>query len=127
LLVVVGKPLIRWWAGQAAVPSMALLAAMTIWAVISGCMTVESCLLAAVNRTRAQGVLSLIAAAVNLGLSILLVQRIGAVGVISGTIFSYLLVLVVPQSLLVKSVLREDSSAGTSPSSQLPAASALRV
>jgi len=127
LLLAVGKPLIRWWAGQAAVPSMALLAAMAIWAVISGCMTVESCLLAAVNRTRAQGVLSLIAAAVNLGLSILLVQRIGAVGVISGTICSYLLVLVVPQSLLVKSVLREDSSAGTSPSSQLPAASALRV
>ncbi len=47
-------------------PSTALLAAMALWAVISGCMTVESCLLAAVNRTREQGVLSIIAAAVNL-------------------------------------------------------------
>ena len=93
---------------QTAVPSIVLLAAMALWAVISGCMTVESCLLAAVSRTREQGILSLIAASVNLALSIFLVQRIGAVGVISGTILSYLLVLVVPQSLLVRSVLREN-------------------
>ena len=106
LLIVAGKTMIRWWAGPAAVPSSALLAAMALWAVISGFMTVESCLLAAVNRTREQGVLSMIAAAVNLGLSIVLVQRIGSVGVIAGTILSYLLVLVVPQSLIVRSVLR---------------------
>ena len=31
LLVAVGKPVIPWWAGEAAVPSMALLAAMAIW------------------------------------------------------------------------------------------------
>jgi O-antigen/teichoic acid export membrane protein len=74
--------------------------------VIGGLMTVESCLLAAVNRTREQGVLSMVAAAVNLALSVVLVQRIGSVGVIAGTILSYLLVLVVPQSLIVRSVLR---------------------
>lgn len=86
-------------------PSHALLAAMGLWAVISGCMTTESCLLAAVNRTREQGVLSVLGAAVNLGLSIFLVQRVGAVGVIGATILSYLLVLVGPQTLLVRDVL----------------------
>jgi O-antigen/teichoic acid export membrane protein len=106
VFMVTGKFLIRWWAGAAAVPSSALLAAMALWAVISGFMSVESCLLAAVNRTREQGVLSIVAAAVNLGLSIVLVQRIGSVGVIAGTILSYVLVLVVPQSLIVRSVLR---------------------
>ena len=90
-------------------------------------MTVESCLLAAVSRTREQGMLSLIAAAVNLGLSILLVQRIGAVGVISGTILSYLLVLVVPQSLIVRSVLRANSVVSEQQSGRLPATTALRV
>ena len=84
-----------------------LLAAMATWAVISGCMTAESCLLAAVGRTCVQGLLSVIAAAVNLAISIVLVQRIGAVGVITGTILSYLFVLVVPQSLIVRNVLRE--------------------
>ena len=106
IFVAAGKPLIRWWAGEAATPSTALLAAMALWAIISGCMTVESCLLAAVDRTREQGVLSIVAAIVNLALSIVLVQRIGAVGVITGTILSYLLVLVVPQSLIVRDVLR---------------------
>ena len=72
-LVVFGKPVIRWWAGEAAVPSTMLLAAMALWAVISGCMTAESCLLAAVGRTRLQGVLSIIAAFVNLVLSVVLV------------------------------------------------------
>ncbi|HEY4933206.1 MAG TPA: lipopolysaccharide biosynthesis protein [Terriglobales bacterium] len=114
LLIAAGKTVIRWWAGAAAVPSTALLTTMSLWAVISGFMTAESCLLAAVNRTREQGVLSMLAAAVNLGLSIVLVQRIGSVGVIAGTILSYMLVLVVPQSLIVRDVLRtlltEDNS-----------------
>ena len=124
LLVAVGRPLVRWWVGEAAVPSRALLAAMALWAVISGCMTVESCLLAAVGRTHQQGVLSVVAAAVNLGLSIVLVQRIGAVGVISGTILSYLLVLVVPQSLMVRAVLSEPVATDRErTSSQSPVAS----
>ncbi len=106
MFMVAGKTAIRWWAGATAVPSSALLAAMALWSVISGFMTVESCLLAAVNRTREQGVLSMVAAGVNLALSIALVQRIGSVGVIAGTILSYLLVLVVPQSMIVRSVLR---------------------
>jgi O-antigen/teichoic acid export membrane protein len=106
VLVLAGQALVRWWAGSTAVPSRTLLAAMAVWAVISGCMTVESCLLAGTNRTHEQGVLSIAAALVNLGLSIFLVQRIGAVGVILGTILSYLLVLVVPQSLLVRRALR---------------------
>ena len=106
MFLTAGKHLIRWWAGQAAVPSTALLVAMALWATIGGCMTVESCLLAAVDRTREQGVLSIVAAAVNLALSIVLVQRIGAVGVITGTILSYLTVVVVPQSLIVRNVFR---------------------
>ena len=42
-------------------------------------------------------------------LSIVLVQHIGSTGVIAGTILSYLLVLVVPQSMIVRSVLRTTS------------------
>jgi O-antigen/teichoic acid export membrane protein len=113
ILIAVGKTVIRWWAGAAAVPSSALLAAMAVWAVISGFMTVESCLLAAVNRIRMQGVLSVVAAGVNLALSVALVQRIGAVGVIAGTILSYLLVLVVPQSLIVRRALEHPEPKST--------------
>lgn len=106
LLLTFGQTVIRWWAGAAAVPSLSLLGAMSLWAIISGTMTVESCLLAGVNRTRQQGVLSVVAAVLNLAVSVMLVQRIGAVGVIAGTILSYLIVLVVPQSLMVRRVLK---------------------
>jgi O-antigen/teichoic acid export membrane protein len=123
IILAAGKTLIRWWAGAAAVPSSELLGAMALWAVIGGFMTVESCLLAAVNRTREQGVLSMIAAALNLGLSIVLVQRIGSVGVIAGTILSYLLVLVVPQSLIVRRVLRTSLKEDSSGSFEFPVSS----
>src|SRR3974390_728600 len=63
VLLTCGRTLIRIWAGPAAVPTVTLMAAMVLWSVISGAMTVESCLLAAVNRTREQGVLSMVAAA----------------------------------------------------------------
>jgi hypothetical protein len=86
-------------------------------------MTVESCLLAAVNRTREQGVLSIIAAALNLALSIVLVQRFGSVGVIAGTILSYLLVLVVPQSLIVREMLIKPPDRIRRQGNQLPVTS----
>ena len=103
-----GRSIIRLWAGAAAVPTNGLLLAMGLWAVINGFMSVESCLLAAVNRTRQQAVLSVIAAAANVGLSILLVRHVGAIGVIGGTILSYLLVLVIPQSLIVRKLWRRE-------------------
>jgi O-antigen/teichoic acid export membrane protein len=105
-----GRTVIAWWAGPAAVPGRYLLSAMCLWAVINGSMSVESCLLAALERTREQAVLSMFAALVNLTLSIVLVKRIGSVGVIAGTILSYLFVLVVPQSIIVRDVLRNSAS-----------------
>jgi O-antigen/teichoic acid export membrane protein len=108
VLVLFGRPLIRLWAGDPAVPGVALLWAMALWTVINGLMSVESCLLAALNRIRVQAILSICAAMLNLWLSIVLVRRIGAVGVIGGTILSYLLVLVAPQTIIVRNVWRRE-------------------
>jgi O-antigen/teichoic acid export membrane protein len=112
ILMFFGRSLIRIWAGPSAVPSTYLLLAMGIWAIVNGFMSVESCLLAALNRIREQAILSIIAAVVNIALSILLVRHIGALGVIGGTILSYLLVLVVPQTLIVRKVWRRELVAG---------------
>ena len=110
-LVLFGRGVIRIWAGPAAVPGVYLLIAMGIWIVVNGFMSVESCLLAALNRIRAQAVLSIVAAALNVALSLVLVRHVGAIGVIGGTILSYLVVLVVPQSLIVRSVWRRQLTA----------------
>ena len=88
-------------------PTFSLLLAMGVWALISGFMSVESCLLAALNRIREQAALSIVAAVVNIALSIALVRHIGSLGVIGGTILSYVFVLVIPQSVLVGRILKE--------------------
>ncbi|HTV09244.1 MAG TPA: oligosaccharide flippase family protein [Candidatus Aquilonibacter sp.] len=101
VLVLFGRPLIRWYAGPAAVPSEILLVAICGWTLMSTGMDLEACFLAAINRVRLQGALSVVAAGLNLALSIYLVKRIGSLGVILGTIISYTITLVVPQSWIV--------------------------
>jgi O-antigen/teichoic acid export membrane protein len=96
-----GRPLIRWYVGPAAVPSQWLLLSMCFWTLLSTGMNVEACLLAAVNRVKWQSIFSVIAVVLNVAFSIYFVQRMGSVGVILGTILSYLLVLVVPQTVIV--------------------------
>lgn len=111
ILLAFGRGLIRLWAGSAAVPTFPLLFAMCVWAVVNGFMSVESCLLAAMSRIREQAVLSILAAGVNIFLSLIWVRQIGAIGVISGTIVSYLVVLVVPQTVIVRRVWKDQLSA----------------
>jgi O-antigen/teichoic acid export membrane protein len=115
VLIFFGRTLIRLWAGPAAVPTRYLLLAMGIWSVVNGFMSVESCLLAALNRTREQAVLSIAAAGLNIALSICLVRHLGSLGVIGGTILSYLIVLVIPQTLIVRKIWRDELSEKKSP------------
>lgn len=101
VLGIFGRTLIRWYVGKAAVPGQMLLLAICAWTLLSAGMDLEACLLAAIDRVKWQGILSAVAAVVNIGLSIYLVQRIGSLGVVLGTMLSYLMVLVVPQTVIV--------------------------
>jgi O-antigen/teichoic acid export membrane protein len=111
-LICLGRAFIRLWAGAAAVPDARLVLAMALWIIVNGFMSVESCLLAALNRTHGQAILSVGAAATNVALSVTLVRHVGALGVIGGTILSYLIVLIIPQTLIVRSVWRKDLQGG---------------
>lgn len=108
-----GRTLIRLWAGPAAVPSQSLLIAMCVWTLISTLMNNEATLLAASNQIRMQTWLSAVAAALNIYLSILLVQKIGSLGVILGTILSYILILIGPQTWKTRRVLQNLKSKDT--------------
>lgn len=107
LFILFGRTIIRYWAGAAAVPPASLIVAMCAWILICTLMNNESCLLVAANEIRLQAWAGVIAAIVNLAATIWMVQRIGVLGVIMGTIFSYLLVLVGPQTWKVAQVLRQ--------------------
>jgi O-antigen/teichoic acid export membrane protein len=94
-----GRSAIRIWATEAAVPSQTLILLMGLWVVISTYMNNTATVLASRGRTRVQAWCSVAAAALNLALSIWLVQWVGTTGVILGTILSYAAVLIIPQSL----------------------------
>ena len=95
---IAGQRIIAVWASRSAVPTQHLLLLMCIWTVISAFMGNISIILVSKGETRMQAYLSIVAAAVNLLLSVYWVQRIGASGVILGTIVSYVLFLIVPQT-----------------------------
>jgi len=104
--VIFGRPIIEKWAGSIAVPSSGLLLWMGIWSLIYNAMSCQSCLLASAGRVKIQMIYSIVASVVNLVLSIVLVQRLGLVGVIMGTVGAFLICIVVPQSLEVERSLR---------------------
>lgn len=101
-----GRWIIAVWASRAAVPSETLLLLMCVWTIISTFMNNTSVVLVAKGETRLQAWASILAAVVNLALSVFWVHRIGSVGVILGTIVSYLTLLIVPQTWKVKQILR---------------------
>jgi O-antigen/teichoic acid export membrane protein len=101
-LVVFGRWIIEKWAGSAAVPPTGLLLWMGIWSLLYSAMNSQSCVLASAGRVKIQTIYSLAASGVNLLLSIALVQRLGLVGVIMGTVGAFLICVVVPQSIEVE-------------------------
>jgi O-antigen/teichoic acid export membrane protein len=105
-----GRWLIRVWATNAAVPSEMLMLLMCVWILICTFMNNTATVLVAKGETRVQAWCSLASAAVNLALSIWLVQQIGSVGVILGTIVSYMIILVLPQSIVAWKLLNQQNS-----------------
>lgn len=106
LLIIWGRDLIRIWAGATAVPPQALIVLMCIWILISTFMANTATVLMATHETKMQAWLSVAAAILNLISSVILVQRIGPIGVILSTIGSYVLLLIGPQTWKTYQVLR---------------------
>lgn len=106
VLLSAGRRIIFLWAGAAAVPSAALLRLMCVWMVIFAFTTNQSCLMGATTRVKKQAIFSILAAAANLVLSIVWVRTMGVVGVLLATIVSYLLFIVIAQTLEVRNILR---------------------
>lgn len=111
LLLLFGRRLIGLWAGAAAVPTETLLVMMAVWTLISSITGVQSCLLGAVQRNRLQAVVSVVAAIVNLALSMVLVKHYGVIGAVEGTLLSYMLIIW-PQGWEVRRYLHEKLQQG---------------
>lgn len=106
LMGLLGQWVIRVWTGGVVIPSHLLLWLMAFFAFLMTTTTNQALLLAAVGRLRLEAVVAVLAAVSNLLLSVYLVQRVGAEGVILSTILSFAVFMVIPQAWEVKRVLR---------------------
>ncbi len=105
LLGLFGRTIVRFWIGNAAVPPWSLMWLMAFWAVLVTVTSNQATLLTAVGKLRVETTVAVLAAVANLGLSIILVQRLGSRGVILATILSFLLIMVGPQEFAVRKLL----------------------
>lgn len=99
------RPIIQFWAGPSAVPSESLISLMCLWIVIFAVTTNQSCLLGATGRVAKQAIASVIAALVNLLLSITWVRIMGPPGVLLATIVSYVVFILGIQIVEVRKIL----------------------
>jgi len=105
-LIAYGRPLIRVWAGEAAVPPWSLLFWMAAWSVLYAAMNAVACLLNGSGHVRVQTVYGTLTAVVNVALSIVLARRFGLPGVMAGTVVAYLVCNVAPMCLEARRVVR---------------------
>jgi O-antigen/teichoic acid export membrane protein len=113
-MIFVAEPFIRLWAGDAAVPSRDLIYWMAAWSVIHSFSSAVASLLAAASHLKAQCVYSFIATIINLVLSVFLVQRWGASGVIAATVISYVVAICIPAYLDAEKLLKSPKRAAAS-------------
>ncbi|HEX3966513.1 MAG TPA: oligosaccharide flippase family protein [Edaphobacter sp.] len=101
-----GRWIIGVWAGKGAVPTSVLLWGMCFWTVLLSITLNQGALLAATQHLQLQAIYSSFAAVLNLILSIILVQHIGANGVLLGTIISYVVFIVFPATWQIRRILQ---------------------
>lgn len=106
-LIFIARPFIRVWAGAEIVPPSDLVLWMAGWSMINAFCSPMACLLAAASHLKAQLAYSAASCAINVVLSIYLVQRWGVTGAIAGTVIAYLLLVCLPISIDVGLLIRK--------------------
>jgi O-antigen/teichoic acid export membrane protein len=107
LLVVFGNVVLSFWVGPQIHASHALLFAFGIRCLLSSYLQPISFFLNGVGQLRVQAVIAIIMAIFNLALSIVLVQHFGIIGAILGTIVAEVIIVLIPETIIVRRVLRQ--------------------
>ena len=115
VLLLIGQPFIAWWTHGAIKPGLPLIGLLGAWAVINSYSGAVSCLLAAASHLRYQLLYSALSTVTNLALSIVLVQRVGVIGVIGATVVTYLVVLCGPTWLDARALINRLTRAASRP------------
>ncbi|NPV68478.1 MAG: oligosaccharide flippase family protein [Anaerolineae bacterium] len=106
LLVLLGQQIVKLWVGDAVTPSPLLLVSFGIWTVISAFGGSVAMLLNGLQVIRFQAVCSLLMAASNIVISVVLTETIGISGVIWGSIVAQLVFILLPSMVYILRLLR---------------------
>ncbi|MDQ6938921.1 MAG: oligosaccharide flippase family protein [Verrucomicrobiota bacterium] len=107
IFICFGQQIIRLWAGESAVPPVALLLWMGIWNLLLAQLHAFGTLLNALARLRVRLICGPITALLNILLSVLLVRRFGVAGVTAATVVAFLLADYVPLRMQILGIFRE--------------------
>lgn len=105
LLVIAGPSVIDAWTGGRVRPGGFLLMGLGLWAVLGSLGGAASMLLNAARAVRLQVLAASTMALTNVGLTIVLVGRIGAAGAVWATVLSYLVCVVAPYAVRIPHLL----------------------
>ena len=105
-LTLFGQPIIRLWAGPAAVPPTALLWWMAAWYLFLAPGQMLSAFLNAMGKVRVQAWAGLLAAILNVILSVWWARAHGAAGVIAATVVTYAAIVLLPTTVVANQTRR---------------------
>jgi O-antigen/teichoic acid export membrane protein len=106
VLIVAAKPLVRWWAGEQAVPDEELVLWMAGWASVFVILQPVIAVLAGTGRLRTYSILSLVGASVSVAAAALLLPTFGARGLVASYLLGFGAIAVIPAILQVGGILR---------------------
>jgi O-antigen/teichoic acid export membrane protein len=106
LLTAFGQHIIRIWAGPIAVPPFSVIIWMAVWNVMLAYLFVMGTVLQATNHMTGIVIYSSVTAALNIVLSVWLVQLFGISGVIAATVIAYVVASLIPVTVETRTILR---------------------
>lgn len=106
ILMLFGGPIIHLWVGDKVVPTFGLLLALGLSSVILAVSQALAMFMNGLNVVRLQVIWALIMAVTNIGLKIVLTERMGISGVAWATVVAQVLCILIPWSLYVPRMLR---------------------
>jgi O-antigen/teichoic acid export membrane protein len=114
VLVLAGGTIVRLWAGEAMVPTLALLLGLGVWKVFETSGNALAAYLNGANVVRVQVIISILTAITAVSLKLLLVPRFGIAGVPWATTAAFIVCAVIPYAFILPKLLpaKQGSVAG---------------
>ena len=106
ILVLFGEKIIDLWVGHETTPSVELLVGCGLWLVLSTLGNAVAVFLNGLQLVKAQLIVTISTAIVNISLTIFLIPKIGTAGAVFGSVFAFFICTILPFFFIIKKTLK---------------------